>query len=116
MTLWSVISKVPVDVGTFLIPWAASIKVPDSFYILPLIYMFVSLTPIFLSYAPFLKIEDQAAISKSGIIITALISLFVVKAAPIAMGIYLITTSLFNFLQELAFRIYMRKFEIRDGS
>lgn len=116
MTLWSVISKIPVDVGTFLIPWVASIKISDNYFIVPLIYMFVSLTPSLLSYAPFLKIEGQAAISKSNILITALISLFVAKAAPIAVGIYLITTSLFNFLEELAFRIYMRKYGVRDGS
>jgi membrane protein insertase Oxa1/YidC/SpoIIIJ len=38
-----------------------------------------------------------------------LISLFVAKAAPIAVGIYLISTSAFTFLEELIFRIYMRK-------
>jgi YidC/Oxa1 family membrane protein insertase len=38
----------------------------------------------------------------------ALVGMFVAKAAPIAVGIYLITTSMFSFLEELVFRIYMR--------
>ena len=112
MTMWSVINKMPVNVGTYLIPWVASIKISDSYYIIPLIYMLVSLTPSLLSYVNFFKIEGQAKISKGNIVIMALIGLFVAKAAPIAVGIYLITTSVFNFLEELAFRIYMRSFKI----
>jgi len=38
----------------------------------------------------------------------ALMGLFIAKAAPIALGIYLITTSMFSFLEELVFRIYMK--------
>ncbi|NMC77411.1 MAG: hypothetical protein GYA60_08995, partial [Candidatus Methanofastidiosa archaeon] len=54
-------------------------------------------------------IEGQAKITKGNIIIMAVFGLFIAKAAPIAVGIYLITTSLFNFIEELAFRLYMRK-------
>lgn len=108
MTLWSVFNKIPVSVGTYLIPWVSSIKFSDSYYIVPLIYVIVSLAPSLLSYVPLLKIEGQATISKSNIIIMAVVGVFVAKAAPIAVGIYLITTSVFNFLEELIFRIYMR--------
>lgn len=38
-----------------------------------------------------------------------LIGLFVAKAAPIAIGIYLINTSLFSFLEELGFRLYLKQ-------
>lgn len=109
MTMWSVISKMPVDVGTFLIPWVSNIKFSDSCFIVPILYMFVSLTPNFLYYVPFLKIEGQAKMNRSTIVISAIISLFVAKAAPVAVGIYLITTSLYNFLEELGFRFYMKK-------
>jgi len=108
MTMWSLFNKIPVSVGTFLIPWVASIKVSDSYFIVPLIYVIVSLAPSLLSYVPFLKMEGQATISKSNIIVMAVVGLFVAKAAPIAVGIYLITTSAFNILEELVFRIYMR--------
>jgi len=108
MTMWSVCNKIPVNVGTFLIPWVTSIKVSDSYFIIPLIYVIVSLTPSLLSYVTFFKIEGQATMSKSNIIIMAVGGLFVAKAVPIALGIYLITTSVFNFLEELVFRIYMR--------
>ncbi|MCB2294377.1 membrane protein insertase YidC [Clostridium algoriphilum] len=108
-TMWSVFNKIPVSVGTYLIPWVSSIKVSDSYFIVPLVYVLVSLVPSLLSYVTLLKIDGQATISKGNIVIMAVVGLFVVKAAPIAVGIYLITTSLFNFLEELIFRIYMRK-------
>jgi len=108
MTMWSVFNKIPVSVGTYLIPWVASIKVSDSYFVVPLIYVIVSLSPSLLSYVTLLKIEGQATISKSNIIIMAVVGLFVAKAAPIAVGLYLITTSVFNFLEELVFRIYMK--------
>ena len=114
MTMWSVFNKIPVSVGTYLIPWVASIKVSDSYFIVPLIYVMVSLTPSLLSYVTLLKIEGQARISKTNIIIMAVVGLFVAKAAPIAVGIYLITTSVFNFLEELVFRIYMKKLKTEN--
>lgn len=114
MTMWSVFNKIPVSVGTYLIPWVSSIKVSDSYFIVPLIYVLVSLTPSLLSYVTLLKIEGQATISKNNIIIMAAVGLFVAKAAPIAVGIYLITTSVFNFLEELVFRIYMRNLKTDD--
>ena len=114
MTMWSVFNKIPVSVGTYLIPWVSSIKVSDSYFIVPLIYVIVSLTPSLLSYVTLLKIEGQATISKSNIIIMAVVGLFVAKAAPIAVGIYLITTSVFNFLEELVFRIYMRNLKTEN--
>ncbi|MBW9146673.1 membrane protein insertase YidC [Clostridium sp. CM028] len=114
MTMWSVFNKIPVSVGTYLIPWVSSIKISDSYFIVPLIYMLVSLTPSLLSYVTFLEIKGQATMSKSNIIIMAVAGLFVAKAAPIAVGIYLITTSVFNFLEELVFRIYMRNLKTEN--
>ena len=114
MTMWSVFNKIPVSVGTYLIPWVSSIKISDGYFIVPVIYVIASLAPSLISYVPILKIEGQATISKSNIIIMAVFGLFVAKAAPIAVGIYLITTSVFNFLEELVFRIYMRNLKTMD--
>ena len=33
MTMWSVFKKIPVNVGTYLIPWVSSIKISDSYFI-----------------------------------------------------------------------------------
>lgn len=114
MTMWSVFNKIPANVGTYLIPWVSSINISDSYFIVPLIYVLVSLSPSLLSYVTLLKIEGQATISKNNIIIMAVFGLFVAKAAPIAVGIYLITTSLFNFLEELIFRMYMRNLKTEN--
>lgn len=114
MTMWNVFNKIPVSVGTYLIPWVSSIKVSDSYFIVPLIYVIVSLAPSLLSYVTLFKIEGQATLSKSNIIIMAVVGLFIAKAAPIAVGIYLITTSLFSFLEELVFRLYMRSLKTEN--
>jgi len=111
MTMWSVINKMPMNAATMLIPWVSSIKISDSYFIVPLIYIITSLAPSLLSYVTFFKIEGQVTMSKGNIIIMSLFGLFVAKAAPIALGIYLITTSAFNFLEELIFRIYMKNFK-----
>lgn len=108
ITMWSVIKKMPVNVGTYLIPWVSSIKISDKYFIIPLIYMFMSLTPSLLSNIAFFKIEGQAKISKGNMAMMAVMGLFVAKAAPIAVGIYLITTSTFSFIEELIFRLYMK--------
>lgn len=111
-TLWSVINKLPAQAGTSLIPWVASIKLSDSYFIVPTIYMLISLTPSLMQYIPFLKIKGRAEMNKVNIIMMAVISIFVAKAVPVAVGIYLITTSLFSFVEEVAFRLYIRKIKI----
>lgn len=110
--MWNVINKMPAQVGTLLIPWVSSIKLSDSYFIVPLIYILVSLAPSLFSYIPFLEIEGQAKMSKANVLIMVVSSLLIAKTAPIAIGLYLITTSIFTFLEELCFRIYMRKYKI----
>lgn len=73
MTMWSIINKMHVNVRTFLIPWVSSIENTDPYFIVPLIYTFVTLTPNLLSYIPFLKIKGQVIANKSNITIMAVV-------------------------------------------
>jgi membrane protein insertase Oxa1/YidC/SpoIIIJ len=57
---------------------------------------------------PFLKVTAQAKISKTNIIITSIMSALITFKAPVALGLYLITSSLFSVFEEVIFRLYSR--------
>ncbi|MFL0269038.1 membrane protein insertase YidC [Candidatus Clostridium radicumherbarum] len=107
-SLYNVVLKMPMQVGTILVPWVASLKMSDSYYIIPILYVISALSPNLLAYIPFLKIKAQANISKTNIIITSIMSALITFKAPVAMTLYLIATSLFSFLEEVVFRLYAK--------
>lgn len=108
LSLYNVILKLPIDAGTILVPWVASLKMTDSHFIIPALYVISALSPNILSYIPFLRLTTQAKISKANIIIVSIISALISLKTPIAVGIYLITTSLFSLFEELTFRLYVK--------
>lgn len=107
-TLYNVILKMPVHAGTIIIPWIANIKLPDSYFILPLIYTVTMLAPSLLSYIPIFKVSSQNIITKPIIIATTFMSLLISIKIPIAVGIYLITTNIFSLFEEISFRLYLK--------
>lgn len=108
-TLYNVILRMPIQAGTILLPWVASVKMADSYFIVPAIYVLSMLSPNMLAYVPFLRVSAQAKISRTNIIITAAMSVLITLKTPVALGLYLITTSIFSFMEELFFRLYIKK-------
>lgn len=106
--LYNVVLKMPIQVGTILVPWVASLRLTDSYFIVPGIYIISSLSTYLVSYIPFLKLTAQAKISKTNIIITSMMSALIAFKAPVALVLYLITTSLFSFFEEVIFRLYAK--------
>lgn len=107
-TLYNVILKMPVHTGTIIIPWVTSIKLSDSFFILPILYALTTLSPNLLSYFSFLRVSSYGTMPKSTLIITSIFSILITIKIPIAVGIYLITTSLFSLMEEIGFRLYVK--------
>lgn len=107
-TLYSVILKMPVHAGTIIIPWVTSIKLADSYFVLPILYALTTLSPNLLSYFSFLKVSSYNNMPKSTLILTSIFSVLITIKIPIAVGIYLITTSLFSLMEEIAFRLYLK--------
>jgi YidC/Oxa1 family membrane protein insertase len=108
-SLYHVITRIPFEAGTIIIPWISSIKIPDRYYIVPIIYVIVSCIPTLLPYVPYLRAAYKVKITKTNIISTMVISLVIIIKAPIAIGMYFITTSLFSIFEEIGFRIYMKR-------
>lgn len=108
ITLYRVIIKIPFEAGTIIVPWISSIKTADNFFILPIIYIAISCIPSLLPYIPYLKTTYRAKVPKTTIITTIVFSVMIIIKAPIALGMYFITTSLFSLFEEIGFRIYMK--------
>lgn len=108
MTVFNVVRNLPVEAPTIIIPWVASIKMSDGYYIVPLIYTMVSLMPNFIYDIGYLKVLKQTTFSKQNVIIMGFISLLITIKAPVALVIYFITSSLFSMLEDFFFRIYIK--------
>lgn len=109
ITLYNVILKMPMQVGTMLVPWVANLKMSDSYFIVPAMYVLSMFMPNLLSYIPFLKVSSQVKVSKANMVVTGIMSALITFKAPVALGLYFITTSLFSFIEEIVFRVYVRK-------
>lgn len=107
--LYNVILNMPMQVGTALIPWVVSLKTSDSLFIVPIIYAISMLSPNVIPYIPFLRLKAQVELNKTNIIITTVISGLITFKAPVALGLYFITTSVFSFVEEIIFRLYVKR-------
>lgn len=109
ISLYALFISMPVEAGTILIPWVASIKMSDQYYIVPVLYTLVSLSPQLFSFIPYLKTAGQGKISKANIMITGFLSMLITFKAPLAVAIYFLTTGLFSMLEELFYRLYLKR-------
>lgn len=107
--LYNVVLKMPMSSGTMLVPWVANLKMADNLFIIPIVYVISTLSPSILPYIPFLRITAEAKINKANIIMISLMSALVAFKTPVALGLYLITTSLFSLIEEVAFRLYLKR-------
>ncbi|MCX7695794.1 MAG: YidC/Oxa1 family membrane protein insertase [Caloramator sp.] len=107
-TLYFTIMRMPIGAQSIIIPWVSSIKMPDKYYVVPFVYVLVSLSPNLLSYIEYFKLFKQSETTKSTLILNTIFSILITIKAPVAIGIYFITTGVFSFVEELIFRIYIK--------
>ncbi len=110
-SLYSVVLTMPIQVGTAIVPWVASLKANDSYFIIPIIYAAVQMFPALVPYIKYLNVFN-APTSKSGILAASIISILITIKAPIAIGIYFITSGVFAFIEDLIFRLYYKNFAL----
>lgn len=113
LSLYRVIRTINVDVGSILIPWVSSIQSPDSTYILPVIYALISISPSLLKYISFLKKHDENKSILQNAMGIVMISVFVISRSPVALGIYFVTSSLVSLLEEVIYRLILRRQKLR---
>ncbi|KZL88775.1 YidC/Oxa1 family membrane protein insertase [Clostridium magnum] len=105
--LYTLVLRMP-EVSTIVVPWVYSIKLSDSYFIIPIIYALSSVSPMLLNYFKFFKVDNSSNLSKATFIPMIVFSLILTIKTPIAIGIYFITSSIFSFLEELTFKFYYR--------
>lgn len=105
--LYMSISRLPVEAMTMLIPWAMNIGSTDDKFIVPLIYTIVSILPSIISYFKIFNINEET-ISIKSIIPMLLFGLVITVKAPIGLGIYFITSSIFTLVEDIGFKIYSK--------
>ena len=106
--LYKTIINMPVASGTVLIPWVASIKLSDSYFIVPIMYSIISMLPGLVNYIDYFKVYREVQYNKMSAILPGVIGLLITIKAPIALGLYFITSSVFSLVEEIAFRIYIK--------
>ena len=108
-SLFKVIRTLNINVGSNLIPWVESLKMHDSSYVLPIIYLVISLAPQALGYISYIKGFNETKPLLQNIITVVLLSLFIIVRSPVALGIYFVTSSLVTFIEEVIYMLIMRK-------
>lgn len=105
--LYTLVLRMP-EVSTIVVPWVYSIKLSDSYYIIPIIYALSSVSPMLLNYFKFFNVDNSSNLGKTSFVPMIVFSLILTVKTPIAIGIYFITSSIFSFLEELAFKFYYK--------
>lgn len=105
---YKTIINMPVVSGTVLIPWVTSIKLSDSYFIVPIMYSIISMLPGLVNSIDYFKVYREVQYNKMSAILPGVIGLLITIKAPIALGLYFITSSVFSFVEEIAFKIYIK--------
>ena len=108
-SLYSVFIKMPFEVGTMIVPWVVNIKLPDIYFIIPILSTLVQLMPNLLIATGALKNLNIPKATNGQMAITIIINLLFLAKAPVTIGIYFITSGLFSFLEQVIYSAYMRK-------
>ncbi len=106
--LYSTIVRMPVVSGTVLIPWVTSIKLSDNYFMVPIMYSIISMLPGLVNSIDYFKVYKEVQYNKMSAILPGVIGLLITIKAPIALGLYFITSSIFSLVEEIAFRIYIK--------
>lgn len=105
--LYMTVNRLQVEAMTILVPWAISIGNSDDKFVVPLLYTLITVAPSFISYFNIFG-YDENHISIKSILPMIIFGLIMTVKAPIALGIYFITSSLFTLIEDIGFRLYSK--------
>ncbi len=105
--LYMSINRLQLEAMSILVPWAINIGNTDEKFLVPIIYTLVTIAPNIISYFEIFDKEEKPANIKS-ILPMIIMGLLITVKTPIALGIYFVTSALFNLIEEIGFKIYSR--------
>ena len=105
--LYMSINRLQLEAMSILVPWAINIGNSDEKFLVPIIYTIITIAPNIISYLNIFN-KDENPVSLKSIIPTIVMGVLITFKAPIALGIYFITSSLFNLIEDIGFKIYSK--------
>lgn len=105
--LYMSIDRLKLEAMSILVPWAINIGNTDDKFLVPIIYTLITVLPSLISYLKVFENNEEIVKPKS-ILPMIIMGVLITFKAPIALGIYFITSSLFNLLEDIGFRIYSK--------
>ncbi|MDU5108070.1 MULTISPECIES: YidC/Oxa1 family membrane protein insertase [unclassified Clostridium] len=105
--LYMSIDRLKLEAMSILVPWAINIGNTDDKFLVSIIYTLITVLPSLISY---LKVfgNNEEIVKPKSILPMIIMGVLITFKAPIALGIYFITSSLFNLLEDIGFRIYSK--------
>lgn len=105
--LYMSIDRLKLEAMSILVPWAINIGNTDDKFLVPIIYTIITVLPSLISY---LKVfgNNEETVKLKSILPMIIMGVLITFKAPIALGIYFITSSLFNLLEDIGFKIYSK--------
>ncbi|MCX7921961.1 MAG: YidC/Oxa1 family membrane protein insertase [Clostridia bacterium] len=108
-TLYNVFLKMPSEIGTIVIPWISSLKLPDTYFILPLLSVLVQVAPNILTSLGMLNSATAPKVSRVQVLIISAMNFLIFFKAPISLGIYWVTSGIFSALELIAYNLYRNR-------
>lgn len=105
--LYMAINRLQLEAMSILVPWAINIGNTDDKFIVPIIYTLLTIAPSIISYLKIFDSAEQPVTIKS-ILPMIIMGVLITFKAPIVLGLYFITSSLFNLFEDIGFRIYSK--------
>lgn len=100
--------------ASVLILWISSLNMWDNLFIIPCIYTLIMLAPNFISMIPYFRITSKVVFNKQMLIFTVIMGFLLTARTPVAIGLYFITSSIYSMIEDLCFRIYVKKNLVRS--
>lgn len=107
--LYNTFLNMPHNDRSVLIPWISSLNVCDNLFIIPCIYTLAMLAPNLIGLISYFKASSKVAFNKHMVISTAIMSFILTAKTPVAIGLYFITSSIYSFVEDICFKIYIKQ-------
>ncbi len=107
-SLYNVFTKMPSDITSAIIPWMVSLKLPDPYFIIPVISVAIQLFPNLLATAGILKGVFVSKLSFAQVLSVMIFTSLIMVKAPLTLGLYWATSNLFTTLEQIGYSLYMK--------
>lgn len=108
-SLYRVFNAMPIEVGSVIVPWVVNLKLPDMYFIIPIISAIIQLLPNILLATGAIRSMSLPKPTKGQMAITVVVNLLFLAKAPVTLGIYWIATGIYSLLEQIAYGIYYNK-------